>query len=79
MFGYKSTDTYRNVYSRAYTQMKMAQNFNKSSVPKIQKALAEAKLYFNAKAKTTKRPISHQGTKVSNKNVKMFIKRARSV
>ncbi|AGE56239.1 hypothetical protein PBCVNEJV1_257R [Paramecium bursaria Chlorella virus NE-JV-1] len=80
MFGYKSTDTYKNVYSRAYTQMKMAQSFNKSAVPKIQKALAKAKLYFNAKAKTTKhRPISHQGAKISNKNLATFLKRARAM
>lgn len=78
MLGYKSTDTYKNVYSRAYTQMKMAQNFNKSAVPKIQKALAEAKLYFNAKAKTTKRPMVYQGAKISNKNLATFVRRARA-
>ena len=77
MFAYKSTDTYKNVYSRAYTQMKMAQSFNKSAVPKIQKALAEAKMYFNAKAKTPQRPISRQGAKISNKNLATFVKRAR--
>jgi hypothetical protein len=79
MFGYKSTDTYKNVYGRAYTQMKMAQSFNKSSIPKIQKALAEAKVYFNSKSKIPKRsPISHTGGKVSNKNLGAFVRRARA-
>lgn len=79
LFAYKSTDTYKNVYSRAYTQMKMAQSFNKSAIPKIQKALAEAKLYFNAKSKTPKRPMAYQGAKISNKNLATFVKRARAM
>ena len=78
MFGYKSTDTYKNVYGRAYTQMKMAQSFNKSAIPKIQKALAEAKVYFNSKTKIVKRPVSHMGGKVSGKSVNAFIRHARA-
>jgi hypothetical protein len=79
LFGYKSTDTYKNVYGRAYTQMKMAQSFNKSAIPKIQKALAEAKVYFNAKTTIQKRsPVSHASAKISGKTASAFLRRARA-
>jgi hypothetical protein len=79
MFGYKPSDTYKNVYGRAYTQMKMAQSFNKSAVPKIQKALSEAKTYFDTKSKIQKRsPISHTSAKGSGRNINAFVRRARA-
>jgi len=68
LFRYKSGDTYQNIYNRAYRQMKMAQQFNKSALPAMQRALANAKMYFDSKKKAPVKKISHMGGYISNKN-----------
>ena len=78
IFRYKSGDTYQNIYSRAYYQMKMAQQFNKSTVPSIQRALVNAKTYFNSKKKVpVQKKISHVGAYISNKNRNTLIRHMR--
>ena len=77
IFRYKSGDTYQNIYSRAYYQMKMAQTFNKSALPAMQRALVNAKAYFNSKKKAPAKKISHVGGYISNKNRNTLIRHMR--
>ena len=74
LFRYKSGDTYQNIYNRAYRQMKMAQQFNKSALPAMQRALANAKMYFDSKKKAPVKKISHVGKYISNKNRGTIVK-----
>ena len=77
LFRYKSGDSYKNVYDRAYRQIVLAKKLSPGSEPALRKALADAKAHFNAKDK--KKPMVHyrNGGKMSNKNVTGFLVAAR--
>lgn len=76
-------DSYKNIYERAQSQIKMAKQFNKKSVPILQKHLNDAKMYFakkhheDAKRKMMMKKITHSQAKISNKNLNKFVMTAR--
>lgn len=76
LFRYKPTDKYNNVYARAYHQIKLAKSFAPSSVPALERALANAKKYFDSKKK--KPVISRTGGYISNKNRNAIVRRMRA-
>lgn len=77
LFRYQSGDSYKNVYDRAYRQIVLAKKLSPSSEPALRKALADAKVHFNAKA--AKKPTTYykNGAKTANKNLNKFISAAR--
>lgn len=77
LFRYQPSDSYKNVYDRAYRQMVLAKKLSPSSEPALRKALADAKVYFNAKG--AKKPATYykNGAKASGKNLNKFIATAR--
>jgi len=78
LFRYKSTDKYQNVYARAYHQLKLAKTFAPSTVPALERALANAKMYFDSKKKAPVKKISHTGGYISNKNRNAIVRRMRT-
>jgi hypothetical protein len=79
LLSYKHGDKLANLQSRAYYRIKIAQTHNKSLVPQIQKALENAKKYFNNKSKkhSTTKKMSHVGKTTTNKNASAFLTRAK--
>ena len=77
ILGYKPGDKFANVQSRAYYRMKLAQQHNKQLVPQIQKALLNAKKYYDSKPKRAS-PSTHVGGRVSNANAARFLQAART-
>ncbi|AGE55579.1 hypothetical protein ATCVMN08101_236L [Acanthocystis turfacea Chlorella virus MN0810.1] len=77
LFRYKSGDSYKNIYDRAYRQITLAKKLSPASEPALRKALADAKAHFNAKA--MKKPTTYykNGAKTANKNLNKFISAAR--
>ena len=72
------TDTFSTIAARAATQIGMAKSFNKRAVPFLEKALANAKNYFDKKKKAQKKsPMSHVGGYMSSKNINSFLKAVR--
>jgi len=70
-------DTYKNVYDRAYRQIKMAQSLSPKSEPALRKALEDAKTHFSSQQKKKPMLVSRVGGRATNKNVASFLTAAR--